>query len=76
MEYQDKNEAMVGDTIEMVSREIGTVVASLDSGNYSDDYPKSDWEYLNEGLLVDSDSFGLLHFTDNSELVRLVRRGS
>lgn len=75
MKYQDGNEAMIGDNVELSSRENAVVVASLDSDSYSDDYPQSEWEYLAEGLLVRTETAGLVHFTDNSELVRLIGRG-
>jgi hypothetical protein len=37
-------------------------VCSLDTNEYSERFPRSDWEYLGKGTLVEFDRLGLVHY--------------
>ena len=45
----------------------GVVVANLDTGQFSDAYPKEEWAYLSRGILVLDDQIGLIHIEDTSD---------
>ena len=59
MVYQDGNIARVGDVIELGNGEHANVVGCIDSGEYAEDYPKEEWEYLRAGIMVESSTMGL-----------------
>lgn len=40
----------------------GRVVALLDAGQFAEGYPATEWDYLRQGLLVDTDQAGLIHY--------------
>jgi len=53
----------------------GVVVCSIDSGEYSSEYPEDQWSYLSSEVLVKSDDFGLIHYELPDDDLRLLRRG-
>ena len=61
MHYTDGNEAMVGDIVAIATKYRGVVVACMDRGEY---LPGSEqWAYLEQGIMVDTDFGGLVHYT-------------
>lgn len=75
MNYEDGNEARVGDIVSIDDRYRGTVVACIDRGEYADAYPAAQWSSLGKGILVDTDFGGLVHYSDEkSEHMVLVKR--
>lgn len=38
----------------------GVVVFSIDTDEYSAEFPKSDWEYLGRGIMVQTENDGLI----------------
>ena len=76
MNYNDGQEAMLGDEVLIAGQHKGIVVACIDSGQYGTDYPKSDWAYLMTGVLIDTDFGGLIHYKNSAgENFTLVKRG-
>ncbi|WP_426341350.1 hypothetical protein ACN9MZ_06175 [Pseudoduganella sp. S-14] len=64
MQYADGSEIKPGDVIQIDSRYRGTVVASMDLGEYLPG--QESWSYLKEGIMVDTDFGGLVHYTRNA----------
>ena len=64
MRYSDGNEAQVGDEVLIGGRYKGKVVASIDANTYSADAPKEQWEYLKNGVLINTDFGGLIHYSN------------
>ncbi|WP_447589099.1 hypothetical protein [Aquipseudomonas campi] len=76
MNYSEGTEAMLGDEVLIAEKHKGIVVACIESGQYSKDYPKSNWSYLMSGVLIDTDFGGLIHYKNSaSENIALVKRG-
>lgn len=73
MRYANGNEIKLGDVVKIDGRYSGTVVASMDHGEY---FPgQEEWAYLKEGIMVDTDFAGLVHYTkDAADDLVLVRR--
>ena len=75
MKYMDGNEAMVGDKVAIDEKYGGTVVAVLDRGEFAPDYPAEQWSCLEEGVLIDTNFAGLVHYKDfGREEVSLLAR--
>ena len=76
MQYRDGTEICVGDTVAIDTRHRGVVVASIDSSEYSEDYPATQWAHLGGGILVNTDFGGLIHYPPGhgEEMVLVQRR--
>lgn len=51
----------LGDRVAL-SGDLGVVVAVIDSRDFSDGFPASEWGYLNSGILVEFEKIGLVHY--------------
>jgi hypothetical protein len=51
------------------------VVCSIDTGEYTADYPESAWGYLKAGIVMRTDSGDLFHYTEPDEDFELIARG-
>lgn len=61
MKYANGSDIEPGDIIQIASIYRGKVIASMDTGRY---LPGEDgWAYLREGIMVDTDFGGLVHYT-------------
>ena len=77
MRYPDGTEIRLGDRVQLSNGEKGTVVFSIDTDEYSDEFPKAQWSYLNKGIMVKTDKGALIHYEAiNLEDVILVKRGT
>ena len=47
---------------------LGTVVANIETGEFSAKYTAADWAYLKVGVLVRTDQAGLIHYPDPARL--------
>jgi predicted deacylase len=47
---------------------LGTVVAVIETGEFSADYTAASWAYLKVGVLVMTDEAGLIHYPDPARL--------
>ena len=65
MKYLDGKELCLGDKVR-VAGEPGTVVAVIDTNQYSEAYPGG-WSYLKKGALIEASAFGLLHYDNPDE---------
>jgi hypothetical protein len=43
----------------------GVVVFSIDTGEYSADYPEEHWAYLERGVMVETEKGGLIYYDHN-----------
>jgi hypothetical protein len=64
MKYLDGVEMRVGDRVRIRSGDTGVIVASMDAGEFSPDYPKESWEYLKTGIMVLTDKGALVRFDE------------
>jgi len=64
MKYQDGIEMRAGDRVRIRNGDTGIIVASMDAGEFSPDYPKENWEHLKTGILVRTDSGALVRFDE------------
>lgn len=75
MRYSDDTEMRLGDRVQLSNGETGTIVFSIDTHEYSDEFPKEQWIYLNKGVMVKTDKGALVHYEDqNLEDIALVKR--
>jgi hypothetical protein len=63
MKYRDGTGIHLSDKVIFEDGSSGIVVFSIDSEEYSPAYPESDWAYLGSGVMVLSESCGLIHYT-------------
>jgi hypothetical protein len=76
MKYPDGQDVKLGDIVELGKGQQGVVVCSIDIGEYNDDYPQKQWDYLNKGVLIKFPSYGLIHYKDPEPDLRLVARAA
>ena len=76
MNYGDGRPVMMGDKVDLGSGWSGVVVAVLDTDQYSEHYPSSEWAYLKEGALVETPQAGLMHLFGTGFDFELVSRGN
>ena len=75
MLYSDGQEALLGDRVAIATQYRGVVVACLDRSEYSQAYSKDAWDYLEHGILVETDFAGLVHYPAlQGEHIKLVAR--
>lgn len=66
MNYSDGNEARLGDVVAIDTSFSGVVVASIDNAQYSKEFPSEKWAHLGQGVLMDTDFAGLVHYQASS----------
>jgi hypothetical protein len=76
MKYPDGQEVKLGDVVALGKDERGIVVCSIDTGEYSDGWPRAHWGYLDNGVLIEFPSYGLIHYKEPESGLRLVARAS
>ena len=76
MKYFDNQIVKVGDEVELWNGCHGVVVCSIDDDEYSGGYPKTEWQYLKSGVLIETDNAGLIHYIEPDDALRLQKRGS
>jgi hypothetical protein len=75
LKYPDGREIRLGDKVRFGSDAEGRVVCSVDTGEYGDEHPESQWGYLGEGVMIDFPGrYGLIHFTEPDEDLVLILR--
>ncbi len=75
MKYADGTNIEPGDVVSIDARYSGRVVASMDTQEYLPG--QEHWEYLGNGIIVDTEFGGMVHYTkEASDVLFLVRRGS
>ncbi|MBV8621436.1 MAG: hypothetical protein JOY84_21435 [Curvibacter sp.] len=75
MQYPNGDLIQVGDEVLIERKTFGRVIASMDTSAYLPG--EESWDYLNEGVMIQTDFAGLVHYTtDASDLLELRRRPS
>jgi hypothetical protein len=74
VKYPDGQIAHLGDRVRLWSGVEGTVVCSLDTQEFSDQYPVDQWRYLKNGVLIHSTKTGLIHYLDPEPTFQLLGR--
>ena len=74
MKYPDGQIAYLGDRVRLWSGVEGTVVCSLDTQEFSDQYPVGQWRYLKNGVPIHSTQTGLIHYLDSEPTFQLLGR--
>ena len=64
MKYQDGVEMRLGDRVRIVNGDTGVVVASMDTGEFSADYPREKCQDYGAGILVLTDKGALVQFDE------------
>jgi hypothetical protein len=73
LQYADGQELKLGDRVR-VGEDDGIVVASLDTGEFSDPLGKTQWRFLKTGVLVMLPDHGLVHCKELGSDIKLVQR--
>jgi hypothetical protein len=73
MHYASGEAVLPGDRVDLDGW-TGVVVAVIEDGLYSSEYPEDEWSYLVEGLLIETDQVGLLHYPKMGDDVTLIAR--
>ena len=63
MKYFSGENIRLGDRLRLSGSPEGVVVCSIDTDEYTEDYPAKHWQYLGRGVLADIPGYGLIHFT-------------
>jgi len=74
MNYQDGQLVHLGDKVNLWEGCEGTVVCSLDTNEFSDSFPASEWTYLREGVVIESAQAGLIHYLKPEPTFHLISR--
>jgi hypothetical protein len=76
VKYNDGREIRLWDRVETWPRCRGIVVFSIDTDEFSPEFPKEHWQYLECGVMLDTEQAGLVHLSEaDPELVLLSRGG-
>ncbi len=67
MLYPDGICVKLGDKVRLWNGSHGTVVCSIDTNEYTPNYPKSEWGYLEIGIVIKSDNGSLFHYAEADE---------
>ena len=73
MKYPNGRHVAVGDRVELWKDRQGTVVCSIDTGEFTSDYPKSEWGYLGSGVVIRTDAGEVFHYAQPDEDLKLVK---
>ncbi len=68
MKYPDGTEARIGDRVQFSNGEKGTIVFSIDTTEYSNEFPEEQWSYLKKGVMIKTDKGALIHYEDPNML--------
>lgn len=74
MKYPDGQKVKLGDKVKLGQDVGGIVVCSIDTEEYSDEYPKEEWCYLEKGVLIKFPIHGLIHFEEPESELQLIGR--
>jgi hypothetical protein len=76
MKYFDGQDVKMGDKVKFGEDSGGVVVCSIDTGEYSEAHPESQWGYLKEGVMIDFPLYGLIHYAKVDPEMELVSRSN
>jgi hypothetical protein len=67
MKYPDGQSIRLGDKVGVGEDSGGIVVCVIDTNEYSEEYPKAEWAYLNRGVLINFPLYGLVHYEEEPD---------
>jgi hypothetical protein len=68
MKYPDGTSVRLGDRVRLLNGQLGQVVVSVDTDEYAEDFPASDWaDHLAEGVLIRADNGALISIGTNED---------
>lgn len=65
---------MIGDKVCIGGDDGGVVVCDIDAGRFSLSYPEVEWAYLNNGVLIEFPTFGVIHMKNPDADLELIAR--
>ena len=66
MKYVDGSLVRLGDHVRFEPNLTGIVVCSVDTEEFSDKYPRTQWaSYLRKGILIETAEIGMVHLEEN-----------
>jgi hypothetical protein len=70
----DRNGKLIhlGDRVAIRGGIVGVVVFSIDTDEFSLEFPKDQWEYLGRGIMIRSDQAGLVHLPEGDEHTEVI----
>ena len=74
MKYKDGGDLRIGDHVSLGGDMSGTIVAVIEDGVFSAEFPAFEWRYLESGFLVLSPEAGIIHYSQLTDDVRLLSR--
>ena len=74
MRYPSGEEARLGDTVHLWEGCRGRVVCSLDTDEFTAEYPREAWAHLQRGVLILSEAAGLIHYQEPESGMALIAR--
>jgi len=66
MKYPNGNSISLGDRVKLSNGELGTIVFSIDTDEYTEEFKKEEWEYLKNGVMVKTDEGTLIHYENKN----------
>jgi hypothetical protein len=76
MKYQSGQESRLGDRVRVGGDSAGVVVCSIDTDEYTPEFPREQWGYLGTGVMIQFASFGLVHYTEPEEDLEFLGRAT
>ena len=64
MKYPDSSLARLGDRVRFSNGDFGIIVLSIDTNEYSADYPEDKWCDLGSGVMILTDNGALVRYCD------------
>jgi hypothetical protein len=76
MNYENGKKVCLWDRVRIGGEGRGIVVFSVDDDQYSSLFPKEQWSYLQQGVMIDTTFGGLMHYREKDEDLELISRGT
>jgi hypothetical protein len=76
MKYSSGQEVRLGDKVKLGDDSDGVVVCSIDTDEYSPEFPRAEWAYLARGVLVKFPKYGVIHYEQTEPDLELLARAA
>jgi len=76
MKYSSGQDVRLGDKVKLGDDPDGEVACSIDTEEYSREFPRSQWEYLARGVLVKFLKCGVIHYEQAEPDLELLARAT
>ena len=73
--YESGDEVHIGDRVDCCGYP-GTVVFAVEQDEWTPEFPKEQWDYLEHGFMVREDGGNLIHYTEATGCITLLSRAS